>query len=49
MPRPLTRNHHGDLFLDAIVEGPNTWTVRPVAEVFYENEFGKEETFCGLV
>ncbi|WP_245287057.1 hypothetical protein [Bradyrhizobium sp. Tv2a-2] len=45
----LTRDHHGDLFLDAIVEGPNTWTVRPVAEVFYENEFGKEETFSGLV
>lgn len=45
----LTRDHHGDLFLDAIVEGPSTWTVRPVAEVFYENEFGKEETFSGLV
>src|ERR1700749_1646942 len=45
----LTRDHRGDLFLDAIVEGPSTWTVRPVAEVFYENEFGKEETFSGLV
>lgn len=45
----LTRDHHGDLFLGAILEGPNTWTVRPVAEVFYENEFGKEETFSGLV
>jgi hypothetical protein len=45
----LTRDHRGDLFLDAIVEGPNTWTVRPVAEFFYENEFGKEETFSGLV
>jgi hypothetical protein len=45
----LTRDHHGDLFLDAIIEGPSTWTVRPVAEIFYENEFGKEETFSGLV
>jgi hypothetical protein len=45
----LTRDHHGDLFLGAILEGPNMWTVRPVAEVFYENEFGKEETFSGLV
>jgi len=45
----LTRDHHGDLFLGAIVEGPSTWTVRPVAEIFYENEFGKEETFSGLV
>ena len=45
----ITRDHHGDLFLDAIIEGPSTWTVRPVAEVFYENEFGREETFSGLV
>src|SRR6202051_3736926 len=39
----LTRDHHSDLFLGAIVEGPSTWTVRPVAEIFYENEFGKEQ------
>jgi len=45
----LTREHRGDLFLSAIVEGPSTWTVRPVAEVFYENEFGKAQTFSGLV
>ena len=45
----LTRDHHGDLFLGAIIEGPSTWTVRPVAEVFYENEFGKEQTLSGLV
>jgi len=45
----LTRDHHGDLFLGAIVEGPSTWTVRPVAEIFYENEFGKEQTFSGLI
>jgi hypothetical protein len=45
----LTRDHHGDVFVSAIVEGPSTWTVRPVAEVFYENEFGKEQTLSGLV
>jgi len=45
----LTRDHHGDLFLGAILEGPSKWTVRPVAEIFYENEFGKEETFSGLI
>jgi len=45
----LTRDHHGDLFLGAIIEGPSTWTVRPVAEIFYENEFGREQTFSGLV
>jgi hypothetical protein len=45
----LTRDHHGDVFVGAILEGPSTWTVRPVAEIFYENEFGKEETVSGLV
>ncbi len=45
----LTRDHHGDVFLDAILEGPSTWSVRPVAEIFYENEFGKAETVSGLV
>jgi hypothetical protein len=45
----LTREHRADLFLGAIVEGPAKWTVRPVAEVFYEREFGKAETVSGLV
>jgi hypothetical protein len=45
----LTREHHGDVFLSAIVEGPSTWTIRPVAEIFYENEFGRAQTFSGLV
>ncbi len=45
----LTREHRGDLFLGVIIEGPSKWTVRPVAEVFYENEFGKSETISGLV
>lgn len=45
----LTREHHGDLFVGTIVEGPAKWTVRPVAEVFYEREFGKAETVSGLV
>ena len=45
----LTRDRHGDIFLDGIIEGPSQWTVRPVAEVFYENEFGKAETISGLI
>ena len=45
----LTREHHADVFVGTIMEGPSKWTVRPVAEVFYEKEFGKEETFSGLV
>jgi hypothetical protein len=45
----LTREHHADLFVGTIIEGPSKWTVRPVAEVFYEKEFGKAETISGLV
>lgn len=45
----VTREHHGDLFVGAIIEGPATWTVRPVAEVFYEKEFATSETVSGLV
>jgi hypothetical protein len=45
----LTRDQHADLFAGAIVEGPAKWTVRPVAELFYEKEFGKSETISGLV
>jgi hypothetical protein len=45
----LTRDHHGDIFVSSIIEGPFKWPVRPVAEVFYENEFGKAETVSGLI
>ena len=44
-----TRDHHGDLFLGGIIEGPSKWSIRPVAEFFYENEFGKSETISGLI
>jgi hypothetical protein len=45
----LTREHNADLFAGAILEGPAKWTVRPVAEVAYEREFGQTETISGLV
>ncbi len=45
----LTRDHRADVFIGTILEGPAKWTVRPVAEVFYEREFGKSETVSGLV
>jgi hypothetical protein len=45
----LTRDHHAELFLGSIIEGPAKWTVRPVAEFFYEREFGQSETFSGLI
>jgi hypothetical protein len=30
----LTRDHHADIFLGGIIEGPSKWSVRPVAEFF---------------
>jgi hypothetical protein len=45
----LTRDQHGDMFLGSIVEGPSKWPVRPVAEFFYENEFGQAEIVSALV
>jgi hypothetical protein len=44
----VTRSHHADAFLGTIVEGPWDWPVRPVAEVFYEREWGVAETVSGL-
>ena len=45
----LTREQRADLFLGAIVEGPSAWRVRPVAEIFVEQEFGQSRTVSGLV
>jgi len=45
----LTRDHHADVFLGGIIEGPSKWTIRPVAEFFYEKEFRQSETISGLV
>ena len=45
----VTREQRGDLFLDVIVEGPHDWTVRPVAEVFHEQEFGVFRETSGLL
>jgi hypothetical protein len=45
----LTREHRADLFLSSIIEGPSKWPIRPVAELFYEREFGKSETISALV
>src|SRR5215813_14143184 len=45
----LTRDHHAELFLDAIIEGPFKWPIRPVAEVFYDNAFGVAQEISGLI
>ena len=44
-----TRDHHADVFSGAIIEGPGSWKVRPVAEVFYEDEVGVSHTVSALV
>jgi hypothetical protein len=45
----LTRDHHSDVFVGGIIEGPSKWKVRPVIEIFYEEEIGQARTISGLV
>jgi hypothetical protein len=45
----LTRDQHADFFSSIIIEGPFKWAVRPVAEIYYEEEFGQAQTISGLV
>jgi hypothetical protein len=49
METNLACDQHGELFLDAIIEGPFKWLIRPVTEVFYDNEFGVAQEFSGLI
>ncbi len=45
----LTPDQHGELFLDAIIEGPHTWTIRPVLEVYTDSVVNQSQTFSALV
>jgi len=45
----FTRDHRFGTFTGAIVEGPSTWPVRPVSELFYAREFGAEQSLSGLL
>ena len=45
----LTRDQRADIFSGIIIEGPYKWTVRPVAEFFYEEEFGQAHTASALI
>jgi hypothetical protein len=45
----LTREQHADYFLDTIIEGPHDWVVRPVSEIFYEQDVGQFRTRSALV
>jgi len=44
-----TREHEPGLFLGAILEGPYSWRVRPVAEVFSDQARGSARVNSGLV
>jgi hypothetical protein len=44
-----TRDQNTDVFTGLIVEGPGKWQVRPVAEIFYEEDVNQSRTFSGLV
>jgi hypothetical protein len=44
----LTREHHADILVGAIVEGPAKWPIRPVVEVFYEDDVGQSSTVSML-
>jgi hypothetical protein len=43
------REHEPDLFLGAILEGPYSWPLRPVAEIFGEQASGSPRTTSALV
>ena len=45
----ITRQQTADVFVGMIVEGPHDWPLRPVAEVFYERDFGGVSTTSALV
>lgn len=45
----LTRDGRGGMVAGAILEGPQEWPLRPVAEIRYEKAFGGEEMIAGLI
>jgi hypothetical protein len=45
----FNREHRWNRFFGAIIEGPNEWTTRPVAEFFTEQEVGGAQTRSGLL
>jgi hypothetical protein len=45
----VTRRQNADVAFSVIVEGPNDWTLRPVAEVLYERDFAGIETGSALI
>jgi hypothetical protein len=44
-----TPDQHPDVFVDAIIEGPHQWTVRPVMEIYADSVVGQTRTYSALV
>jgi len=44
----LTRDHQWDGLVSLILEGPRDWTLRPVAEIYTEHEFGNGTAYSAL-
>ena len=49
METNLTPDQRGELFFDAIIEGPIKWTVRPVFELYSDSVLNQSQTFSALV
>ena len=45
----LTREQRGEVHFDGIIEGPHTWTLRPVLEVYSDTVFNQTQTYSALV
>jgi hypothetical protein len=45
----LTREQRAGLFTGIVLEGPEDWLVRPVAELTYEREFGISDEYSALI
>ena len=45
----FTPDQRGELFFDAIIEGPNKWKVRPVFEIYSDTVVNQSQTFSALV
>lgn len=44
----VTRENHAELFLGTILEGPQAWPLRPVAELTFTRQFGVGEELGAL-
>jgi hypothetical protein len=45
----FTPDQHPEAFVDAIIEGPNKWKVRPVMEIYADSVVSQTRTYSALV